>query len=105
MKLSTGDRQSKHLRRAERQAQAKDRQAASNLLTPQQRVAALDKAFGPGQGAKKERKKLAALMNGRAVKISFKVEAKDADKKLAAVVKDMNALKFPPLSTVVARVG
>lgn len=45
---------------ARRRTEAKERQAKYDLLTPQQHLQALDRAFGVGQGAKKERAKLQA---------------------------------------------
>lgn len=49
------------LKQTKREA-AEARQAESNKLSPQQRLARLDEQFGPGLGAKKERAKLAALV-------------------------------------------
>jgi len=42
----------------QRRQEAQARQQAYQQLTPQQRLAALDKALGPGLGAKKERARL-----------------------------------------------
>lgn len=51
-----------------RRATAKERQAASDKLTPQQRLARLDSVLGPGKGAAKERAKLAAKLEPKAEK-------------------------------------
>jgi len=48
-----------------RQEAAKLRQEATSKLTPQERLARLDAAFGPGQGAQKERAKLAKLIQAQ----------------------------------------
>lgn len=45
-----------------RQAEAKERQAITDNLTPQQRLERLDMKFGVGQGAKEERARLAVAM-------------------------------------------
>lgn len=50
-------------RRDERIKSAKARQAASDLLTPAQRLERLDKAFGVGMGAAKERKRLQKMLD------------------------------------------
>lgn len=42
--------------------EAAERQAKHDALTPKQKLAKLDEKFGKGQGAKKEREKLAALI-------------------------------------------
>lgn len=42
-----------------RQEAARERQAAHDKLTPAQKIAKLDRKLGVGQGAKKERAKLA----------------------------------------------
>ena len=39
------------------------RQGIYNKLTPQQKIAKLDRMFGAGKGASKERKKLQLLIN------------------------------------------
>lgn len=44
---------------ADKQAEAQVRQAEREARSPQEQLARLDKMFGPGQGAKKERTKLA----------------------------------------------
>lgn len=51
-----------HPKRIERQEGAKARKALSDLLTPKERLARLDAAFGVGQGAQKERAKLERLL-------------------------------------------
>lgn len=51
-----------HPKRIERQEGAKARKLLSDALTPQQRLANLDAAFGKGVGATKERAKLAKLL-------------------------------------------
>lgn len=48
---------------AQKKTEAEARNAAHQALTPQQRLAKLDQAFGKGQGAKKERAKLEGLLN------------------------------------------
>jgi len=45
--------------KAERKADAADRQTKWEALSPQQQLADLDKHFGPGQGAKRQRERLA----------------------------------------------
>jgi hypothetical protein len=44
--------------------QAQERQAYSDGLTVEERIKALDKKFGKGKGAKKERAKLKARLAG-----------------------------------------
>jgi len=46
----------------EKAQEAKIRQQAYDALTPQARIQQLDEKFGKGQGAKKERAKLAKFM-------------------------------------------
>lgn len=46
------------VRRADRRKAAEARQAASDKLTPTQRIAKLDRKLGSGRGAIKERKRL-----------------------------------------------
>lgn len=41
--------------------EAEVRNAAYQALTPKERIAKLDKAFGPGAGAKRERARIAKL--------------------------------------------
>jgi hypothetical protein len=43
----------------ERREDAKERQEVADQRTPHEQLARLDRMFGPGQGAKKERAKLA----------------------------------------------
>ena len=50
-------------RKEERRAEAKKRQAAYNKLTPAQKLAKLDAKFGKGQGAQKQRARLAERMS------------------------------------------
>jgi hypothetical protein len=45
--------------RSERQEQARERQTIANKRTPEEQLRRLDKMFGEGQGATKERAKLA----------------------------------------------
>ena len=45
--------------------EAKVRQAEHDKLTPQQKIDKLDKRFGKGLGAKKERVKLSKLLEGK----------------------------------------
>ena len=52
----------RHDRKADRQAEAKERQEAYNKLTPKQKLDKLDKKLGEGVGAKKQRAKLNALI-------------------------------------------
>ena len=47
-------------RKANRQKEAKERQAIYNKLSPTERIARLDKTLGKGVGAKKQRAKLSA---------------------------------------------
>lgn len=49
-------------RKTDRQNEAKERQAIYDKLTPKQKLAKLDKMFGQGVGAKKERAKIEARM-------------------------------------------
>ena len=51
-----GIREARHIRRRE---EAEDRQIKYNVLTLEQRVAMIDKIFGPGKGATRQRAKLA----------------------------------------------
>ncbi len=55
----------KHQNRLERKARMKLMMAEQekNKLTPEQQLEKLDFEFGKGEGAKKERKKLLALIN------------------------------------------
>lgn len=114
-----------------RRTEAKARQAVTDALTPQQRLANLDAKFGPGLGATKERAKLAEIIkNGgkKELKVTLTVvgadEAKDQLKKVTKAVKQFGKeLKkanreaqrnpaaapgvpnLPPLAKVVANVG
>ncbi len=45
--------------------EAEERQAEHDKLTPQQKIDKLDRKFGKGIGAKKERAKLQALIEDR----------------------------------------
>jgi hypothetical protein len=54
----------------ERQAEAKARQDITDGLTPQQRLERLDMKFGQGQGAKKERARLAVATTKPQVKVT-----------------------------------
>lgn len=49
-------------RKQVRRKAAEERQAKCNALTPEQRLAALDKTFGAGLGAKKERARLQKML-------------------------------------------
>lgn len=49
-------------RRQERQQDAKRQQPAHDELSPSKKLAKLDRRFGPGLGAQKERAKLAKAM-------------------------------------------
>lgn len=57
-----------------RREAAEERMKACAKLTPKQRLAALDKAFGEGQGAQKERARLQRMLTGAAVTTSPVVE-------------------------------
>ncbi len=54
-------------RRSLKRQQAEERQVAYAALTPKAKLAKLDDVLGPGQGAAKERKRLAALIEAQAV--------------------------------------
>lgn len=111
-----------------RRVEAKARQAVTDKLTPQARLAALDAKLGVGLGAAKERQRLQDIIDGKVIKITFKVEgaekAKDQLKKVTKAAKqfakELKKVKaaaqrnpaaapgvptLPPLSTVVSRVG
>jgi hypothetical protein len=49
-------------RKTLKQKQAEERQAVYSALSSKERLAKLDAVLGPGQGAAKERAKLAALL-------------------------------------------
>ena len=50
-----------------RRREAKERQAESDKLTPSERLLRLDRTFGTGLGATKERAKLAALIESTTI--------------------------------------
>jgi hypothetical protein len=68
----------------QRREEAKVRQAESDTLTPEQRLARLDEKFGKGQGAVKERAKLLAAIEKvkqeQAIKAAKKEKAEKAEK-------------------------
>jgi hypothetical protein len=65
--------------------EAKERQLISDGLTPAQKLAKLDAAFGTGQGAAKERAKLAKLLaTPNAVQESGSSAVKKGKKKTTA---------------------
>ena len=49
----------------EKQAEASERQKLYSKLTPQQKIADLDKRLGKGIGAKRQRAKLQTLIKGK----------------------------------------
>ena len=53
-------------RKSAKREQAEKRQAASAALSPKERLAKLDSVLGPGQGAVKERARLAVLIEQQA---------------------------------------
>lgn len=70
---------------------AKERfaEAAKLNLTPQQKLDKLDAKFGKGQGAKKERAKLSALLNDHA-QVSNKVDASEFSQEVLNEIEEMN---------------
>lgn len=52
-------------RKEEKRRKADELRAAASLRTPEEQIARLDSMFGPGQGAKKERAKLAERIKAR----------------------------------------
>jgi hypothetical protein len=66
-------RENNVLRAELRASSALERQAAYNTLTVQQKLERLDKQFGPGLGAKKQRAKLAKLLNKEPAKVAAPV--------------------------------
>lgn len=113
-----------------RRAEAVKRQAITDALTPQQRLANLDTKFGVGLGAVKERAKLAEIIkNGgkkKQLQLVVKVDVSQAKDQLQKVnkaakqfAKELKKAKvgqrdlskapgvpqLPPLAKVVANVG
>lgn len=67
-------------RKRARQESALERQAERATRTPQQQLRELDRVLGAGQGAKKERAKLAALIEAQAEKPATAEPAKKKGK-------------------------
>lgn len=67
-----------------RRLSAGARQAAADKRTPEEQLQRLDKLFGPGQGAGKERVKLALKIKARAKKIEKVTENGPTEAQTAA---------------------
>jgi hypothetical protein len=74
-----------------RRQEAEARQAKTAALTPQQRLLALDRAFGVGQGAQRERARLEAMLAAATTvkpdlsKLPKSVKSKSEQKRLKAL--------------------